>query len=198
VQGLDPGRQPASYIDLQLRVRVSYRNTGTRPLIVPLERERTIYYGLKPESMSAFREDSGLFQPAFSAMKDLPAGVSHDSPISPSNDAFAVIPAGGEMPPLSEEITLPVDRVGLFKRLPDLRGRSVYVELQFAHRGLSTTLKANLSDQWSHFGALWTGTVTTNTFVVDVPANPPAVAACIDRQPAHPVSSRDQPVQSGK
>src|SRR5580658_4736763 len=64
VRGLDPGRQPASYIDLQLRVRVSYNNAGTRPLILPLERERTPYYGLKPETMSAYRENLGLLQPA--------------------------------------------------------------------------------------------------------------------------------------
>lgn len=41
VRGLDPGRQPTSYISLQLRVRVVYRNAGTRPLILPLESERT-------------------------------------------------------------------------------------------------------------------------------------------------------------
>jgi hypothetical protein len=199
VRGLDPTRQPASYIELQLRVRVSYRNAGSRPLILPLERERTIYTGLKPEGMRVLREDENLFEPTVKAMKELPAEVSRENPVSPRNDVFTVIPAGGEMtPPLSEEMTVPVNRIGLFRRYPDLRGHRVYIKLQFAHRELSAALKADLSDRWSPFGVPWTGTLTTNTFAVDVPATPPAVAACIDRQPAHPVSSRDQNVRSGK
>jgi hypothetical protein len=198
VRGLDPGRQPASYIDLQLRVRISYRNVGTRPLILPLERERAIYYGFKPEKMSALREDTDLFESAAKVMKDLPAGVSRDSPVSPSNDVFTVIPARGEMtPPLLEEVTLPVNRMGLFRRYPDLRGHKVYIKLQFAHLELSAALKANLTDWWSSFGVPWTGTLMTNTFVVSVPANPTPVGQCID-PPAHLESSRGQPVQSGK
>ncbi len=95
-RGLDPGHQPASYINLQLRVRVAYRNAGTRPLILPLERERTIYYGLKPDGMSPFQEDLGLFEPAVKAMKELPAEVSLEgSELVRKNDVFTVIPAGG-------------------------------------------------------------------------------------------------------
>lgn len=191
------GREPPSYIDLQLRVRVSYRNAGTRPLILPLERERIIYYGLKPESMSAFRDNGGLFEPVVKPMKELPADVSRDSPVSPGNGVFTVIPAGGEMP-LLEEITLPVNRTGFFRRYLDLRGYRVYIKLQFAHRELSPALKADLSDRWSPYGVTWTGILTTNTFVVDVPAAPSAVALCIDPEPAQPVSGHGLPVQSGK
>ena len=199
VRGLDPGRQPASYIDLQLRVQVSYRNAGARPLILPLEHEMTIYYGLKPEGMSAFRDNVDLFEPAVKPMKELPAQVSRENPASPGNEFFAVIPPRGEMaPPLWEEIALPVNRTGFFKKYPDLRDHRVYIKLQFVHRELSPALKTDLSGQWAAFGALWTGTLTTNTFVVDVPAIPPAAAVCVDPRPAHPASSRDQPVQSGK
>jgi hypothetical protein len=198
-RGLDPGRTPASYIDLQLRVRVSYRNDGARPVILPLERERTVYYGLKPEGMSAFQEDMDLLQSTPKAMKELPAEASLESPISPKNDAFAVIPAAGEMTPaLSEHITLPVNRFGFFKRYPDLRGHRVYVKLQFAHRELSAALKQDLSSRWSPFGVLWTGTLTTETFPVDVPVTPPVPGLCRDPEPDHPVSSQTQPVQSGK
>jgi hypothetical protein len=200
VRGLDPGRQPASYIDLQLRVLVSYQNRGTSPLILPVERERISYYGLKPEGMSAFREDVDLLQPAVKAMKELPAGVSRENPVSPSNDVFTVIPAAGEMTPQQppEEFTLPVNRVGLFRRYPDLRGHRVYIKLQFVYRELSPALKKDLSDRWASFGVLWTGTLTTNTFVVDVPENPPAVAACIEPKTAHPESTRGQDEQRGK
>jgi hypothetical protein len=192
VRGLDPERLPPAYLVLRLRVAVSYRNRGTRPVILPLERERTIYTALKPGSMSVFKEGVGLFDPVLKEMKELPADVSPDSPISPKNDVFTVIPAGGEMtPPLLEEITLPVSRKGLFRRYPDLRGHRVYVTLRFAHRELSAALQANLSDRWSRFGVPWTGTLTTNTIMIDVPTAPEA-APCKDVQtPAHPVKGLD-------
>ena len=183
VRGLDPGRQPQSYLVLKLLVRVSYQNSGTRPLIVPLERERTIYTAPKPGPMSIFHEPVGLFPPAMKVMKALPADVSPDNPAIPANDVFAVIPARGEMsPPLLEEITIPVDRVALFRHYPDLRGQSVHIKLQFVHRELSGTLAASLSDRWSRFGVPWTGTLITNTFVVNVPANPQGLP-CNDSKP---------------
>ena len=193
VRGLDPGRLPPAYLVLQLRIRVSYRNAGTRPVILPLERERTIYTALKPGGMSVFKERLGLLDPALKVMNDLPADVSQDSPIVPKNDVFAVIPANGEMtPPLLEEITMPVSSKGLFKRSPDLRGHRVYVKLRFEHRELSAALKADLSDRWTRFGVPWTGTLTTNTILVDVPAAPQA-AHCVDTRtpPAHPVVGLD-------
>jgi hypothetical protein len=187
VRGLVPERLPPAYLVLRLRVLVSYRNDGTRPLILPLERERTVYTALNPGKMSVYKEAFGLFDPVFKVMKDLPAGVSPASPIDPKNDFFSVIPAGGELAsPLLEEITLPVSRKGLFKQYPDLRGRRVYVKLRFEHRELSAALKAHLSDQWSRFGIPWTGTLTTNTILIDVPATPEA-EPCKDLDtPAHP------------
>jgi hypothetical protein len=190
VRGLDPERLPPAYLVLQLRVSISYRNTGTRPLILPLEHERTVYTALNPEKMSVFREH--LFEPALKAMKILPAAVSPDSPVAPKNDVFAVIPAGGGMaPPLLEEITLPVEPKGVFKRSPDLRGKRVYIQLRLVHRELTAALKTDLSDRWTRFGVPWTGTLTTNTIAIDVPAAPQA-APCIDKYtPAHPSADAD-------
>jgi hypothetical protein len=187
VRGLDPERLPPAYLVLQLRITVSYRNTGTRPLILPLERERTIYTALKPGAMKVFKEGLGLFDPSLKPMKDLPDDVSPDSPVSPKNDFFTLIPAGGEMtPPLLEETTIPVNREAPFRRYPDLRGHRIYLKLRFVHRELSATLQANLSDRWSRFGVPWTGSLTTNTILIDVPAAPQA-APCEDRYtPAHP------------
>jgi hypothetical protein len=126
-------------------------------------------------------------------MQELPPAVSADNPISPQNDVFTVIPAGGEMtPPLLEELILPVNRKGLFRRYPDLRGHRVYVKLRFVHRELSPVLQANLSDRWSRFGVPWSGTLTTNTILVDVPAAPDA-APCKDvATPAHPANPDDR------
>jgi hypothetical protein len=177
VRGLDPGRLPPAYLVLQLRVRVSYRNAGTRPLILPLERVRTVYSGFRPGAMTIFHEGLDLVGQGFKVMKYLPADVGPDNPVDPKNDVFTVIPASGEMtPPLLEDITLPVNRTALFRHYPDLRGRKVFIKLQFVHRELSAALAADLSDKWSRFGVPWTGTLTTNTFEVDVPAQPQAVA----------------------
>jgi hypothetical protein len=190
VRGLQPERLPPPYLELHLSVSVSYRNAANRSLILPLEHETTIYTSPKPGKMSVFREH--LIEPAIKVMKDLPDGVSQDSPVTPKNDYFTVIPAGGPMtPPLLEEITLPVNRKSVLGRSPDLRGHRVYIQLQLTHRELSAALKADLSDRWSHFGVLWTGALSTNTFVVDVPASPQA-APCVDKnKSAHPAASAD-------
>ncbi len=192
VRGLDPGRLPPAYLVLRLRVTVSYRNGGTRPMILPLERERTIYTSLKPGQMNVFKEGLGLFDQTFKEMKELPPDVSPDNPLSPKNDYFTVIPAGGEMtPPLTEEITLPVSRKGMFRHYPDLRGHRVYVKLRYAHRQLAAALNADLSDQWSRFGVPWTGTLTTNTILIDVPAAPEAAPCKDSATPAHPAVGLD-------
>ena len=182
VRGLDPERLPPAYLVLQLRVRVSWRNAGARPLIVPLERTRTVYSGFRPTALSIFHpglihQEGDIVGQGFKPMKSLPADVSADNPVDPKNDVFTVIPAGGEMTPaLIEDITLPVNRTALFRHYPDLRGHKVFIRLEFVQRELSTALAADLSDRWSRFGVPWTGTLTTNTFEIDVPAHPQAVA----------------------
>jgi hypothetical protein len=188
VRGLNPERLPPAYLVLRLHVSVSYRNNAGRPMILPLERQRTVYTSLQPGAMKEFKDSLGLFDPTFKAMKDLPGDVSPESPIDPKNEIFTVIPAGSEMsPPLLEEIILPVNRKAPFRKYPDLRGHRVYVKLRFVHRELAAALAANLSDRWSRFGVPWTGTLTTNTILVDVPASPQA-SPCEDRYtPAHPV-----------
>jgi len=192
VRGNEPERLPPAYLVLRLRVTVSYRNGATRPVILPLERERTIYTALQPGQMRVFKEGLGLFDPAIKVMNTLPSDVSPDSPVSPKNDVFAVIPAGGELtPPLSEEITIPVDSKGVFRPSPDLRGRRVYLKLRFIHRKLSAGLQADLSDRWSRFGVPWTGTLTTNTILIDVPAAPVAEPCKDNYSPAHPKVGED-------
>jgi len=192
VRGLNPERLPPAYLVLRLHVTVAYRNNAARPMILPLERQKTIYTALQPGAMKVFKDNLGLFDPTFKVMKDLPSDVSPESPIDPKNEIFTVIPAGGEMtPPLQEEIMLPVNRKAPFRKYPDLRGHRVYVKLRFVHRELAAALQANLSDRWSRFGVPWTGTLTTNTILVDVPASPQA-GACQDHYtPAHPVVGAD-------
>ncbi len=51
---LTPERQPPSYLVLRLRIQVAYLNAGTRPLIIPIEHDRTVYTALNPGVMTIF------------------------------------------------------------------------------------------------------------------------------------------------
>lgn len=192
IRGLDPSHLPPAYLAIRLRVAIVYRNPGTRPVILPLERTKSIYYGLQPERMKVFREGLNVFERVTKVMTELPPNVSPNSPVTPANNIFGVIPAGGEMtPPLLEEITIPADPKGLFTQSPNLRGHRVYVKVQYKHREISAALQADLSDRWSAFGVLWTGALTTNLIAIDVPTAPQA-APCQDiYTPAHPAVGVD-------
>lgn len=184
---LDVERVPPAYLVLRMRVNISYLNEGSRPLILPLQHNRTIYTSLQQGHMAVFKDGLGLFDPVVKLMVTLPPEVSPDNPIEPKNNFFAVIPPGGELtPPIMEEVVMPVDRKGVFRNYPDLRGRRVYIKLRFTHQQLAAALQADLSDRWSRFGVPWTGTLTTNTIMVDVPAAPQAEPCKDLYTPAHP------------
>ena len=178
-----PERQPPSYLVLRLRIQVAYLNGGNRPLIIPVEHERTVYEALKPGVMDIFRELPGTqgFTPSLKLMKELPSKVSPDNPGDPRNDYFAVIPSGGNIvEPLLEEITFPVNHKMLLRHDPDLRGHRLYVRLQLKQQELSPELETDLSDRWTRFGVPWTGNVMTNVMTIDVPRQIPEAKPCVD------------------
>jgi hypothetical protein len=181
-RALEVERLPPSYLVLQLHIRVGYQNTGSRPLIVPLGRERTVYTALKPGVMAVSEQPTNFPDDSYvKLMKQLPPDVSPDNPVNPANTVFTVIPAGGEMKPaLDEELIFPVNHKRLFKHDPDLRGRRLYIRLQFDQQDLDPVLKASLSDRWTSFGVPWTGRLRTNTVTFDVPVTPPAAKPCVD------------------
>ena len=198
VRGLTPERLPPSYLVLQLRIQVAYRNAGTRPLIMPLEHERTIYTALKLGVMSIFYELPSFveIQPTLKMMKDLPHKVSPDNPVDPKNNGFTVISARGDVvSPLFEEITLPVNHKNLFRRDPDLRGHRLYLRLQLKQQELSPTLETDMSDRWTRFGVPWTGSMLTNVVTFDVPRQLPQAKPCIDGPTA---TSDNHPADLGK
>lgn len=193
VRNLGPGLQPQPYIALQLHLIVSYRTTAARALILPLEHHLTVYTGFQAGTLSEFNEGFGSLGSPLPAMKELPSGVNPDNPVSPKNQVFTLIPAGGEMAaPFAEVITLPVNRQGAIRKYPDLRGHTVYLQLHVTHRKLDKTLEAKLAGRWAPIGAIWTGTLTTNPVAIDVPAAPQATGSCVDvYTPAHPVGNPD-------
>jgi hypothetical protein len=180
-----PERQPPSYLVLRLRIQVAYLNTGTRPIILPVEHDRTVYEALKPGVMNIFHEMPGMAIDGLSAslklMKELPPKVSPDNPADPRNDYFAVIPAGGNiLEPLLEEIAFPVNHKMILRHDPDLRGHRLYIRLQLKQQELSPELETDLSDRWIRFGVPWTGNVMTNVMTIDVPRQIGEAKPCVD------------------
>jgi hypothetical protein len=187
VRALQPERTPPSYLVLHLNIHVSYRNTGTRPLIMPLGYTPTLYTAMKPGLMKIFPQPQNFPDDQTPVlMKHLPADVNPENPANPPNDVFKVIPAGAEMmPALEQDIVLPVNHKTLFRHDPDLRGHRVYLRLQFDHQEIDPALEAELSDRWASFGVPWTGMIRTNTLTFDVPANPQG-KPCVDTRVARP------------
>jgi hypothetical protein len=181
-RALEYERQPPSYLVLRLHIRVAYKNPGALPLILPNQRDKTVYLALKPGIMKIapqpknFPDDNII-----TMMKMLPADVNPDNPVNPANDVFRIVPAGGLMTPgIEEDVVLPVNHKTLLRHDPDLRGHRIYVRLQFDHQELAPALDAELSDHWAKFGATWSGRTRTNTVSFDVPKDPPAAKPCVD------------------
>jgi hypothetical protein len=180
---LEVERLPVPPLVLQLKVQVSYHDAGNRPLILPLTHDVNVYTALKPGLMKIVPNASSS-SPKLKVMEHLPPDVSPQSPVTPANDAFTIIPAGGEMnPPLVEDLTIPVYKKSIRQKI-DLRGRKLYVRLQFDHQPLSPQLESAMSDRWTRFGEPWTGRLRSNTLLLDIPALPVA-KECVDVKDAH-------------
>ena len=181
-RALEFERQPPSYLVLHLHIKVTYKNPGVRPLILPTGRDETVYTALKPGVMKITAQPNNFPDDnMITVMKELPADVNPDNPVNPANDVFRIIPAGGlMMPGLEEDVVLPVNHKTLLHYEPDLRGHRIYVRLQFDHREIAPELDALLSDRWAKFGVPWSGRTRTNTLTFDVPKDPPAAKPCVD------------------
>ena len=178
VRGINSERMPVPALTVQLKVRVSFTNAGTnaggRALILPLDHERIVYIALAPGVMKVLPRAVNLLEPKVHMMTHLPPDVNPANPVDPDNGVFAIVRAGGTTMLYDEKVTLAVYRNTL-RTHTDLRGHRVYLRLQLEHQPMAPALIANLSDRWSGFGVPWTGTLRTNTFVLDVPSAPQAV-----------------------
>jgi hypothetical protein len=189
LHGLLPERLPAPALVLKVRLQIAYHDGGGRPLILPLNHESTVWMSKTPGVMKILHQPVGLMDPAVKPMMRLPADVNPDNPVNPKNDVFGLIPAGGDLvAPLEEDVILQIYKTSLRERV-DLRGKRVYVKLQFDHQPLSGNLEAQLSDRWSRFGVPWTGALRTNTLIFDIPTRPNA-HKCPDLNTAHPARLR--------
>jgi hypothetical protein len=170
--GLLPERLPMPPLVLRVRFQVSYHDSGNRPVILPLDHELTVWMSQGPGVMKILHPVTNLRDSTVKMMMHLPADVSPDSPVTPANDVFGIIPAGGDLTaPDVEEVTMQIYKKSLRQRI-DLRGQRVYLKLQLDHQPLAPGLEAELSDRWTRFGLPWTGGLRTNTLIFDIPATP--------------------------
>lgn len=182
VRELQPERTPPSYLILRLKIQVAWRNSGMRPMIVPVEHDRTVYTSLKPGVMTVFHEipSEGL-TPSIAPLEALPAKVNPDNPVDPKNDYFSIIPARGDLiASQMEEIAFPVNHRGLLRHDPDLRGKKLYIRLELKPQELTPSLLTALSDRWTKFGVPWTGSAMTNVMTVQVPRQIEQAPRCVD------------------
>ena len=61
-RALEVERMPPSYLVLKLKMQVVYRNSGTRPMILPLGRELAVYTSLHPGAMKVAPQPSRSFE----------------------------------------------------------------------------------------------------------------------------------------
>jgi hypothetical protein len=179
IRRINAERTPLSSLVLQLHIQVTYHNPSPRPLIVPMQYERSVYTALAPGVMKKLRGGIGIFDQKLPLMKKLPPDVSADSPVDPPNNVFAVIRPRGDIELLDQDDVQVTVYHPSARPETDLRGHRLYVRLQFEHQPLAEALQATLSDRWSRFGVPWTGKLRTNTLVIDIPASP-AAADCVD------------------
>jgi hypothetical protein len=189
LHGLLPERLPTPPLVLKVRIQIVYHDSGNRPLILPLNHESTVWMSKTPGVMKILHQPAGLMDPAVKPMMHLPPDVNPDNPIDPKNDVFGLVPAGGDLAaPSEEEVILQIYKTSLRERV-DLRGKRVYLKLQFDHQPLAGNLEAQLSDRWSKLGVPWTGALRTNTLIFDIPTTP-AAHECPDLNTAHPARPR--------
>lgn len=186
---IDVEREPPSWLALRLRIQVAYHNPGGRPLIIPIEHDRTVYTALQAGVMTVYREPITIddFNPSLKPMIELPPTVSRDNPVNPRNDSFVIVPARGDLVSSEvEEVVFPVNHKTLFRHYPDLRGKKLYIRLQLDQQDMNPSLLTELSDRWSRFGVPWTGNVMTNVMTVQVPHNPAPSGVCVSAPFEHP------------
>lgn len=54
----------------------------------------------------------------------------------------------------------------------DLRGKSIFLQLQMSHLRFPKSQADELAIRWKRYGHLWTGTVTSNPIEIDIPKLP--------------------------
>jgi hypothetical protein len=164
---------PPDAITLRLQLSVGYRNTGTVPWILPVASQAVVLAGTDPAALAEVPQPILTQGPAPS--EKLPDGSEE----MPSRSLFPAIPPGESL-----SVTNPLETVLLhifrpsIKSEPDLRGKKIYVRLEFFSSRWTPRLLSRLAKKWKNYGTLWTESVRTEPIEINVPRTP-EIADCL-------------------
>ena len=160
-------------ITFRLRVELYYRNTGSKPLILPTSKDTVVI--LSRSSADARRRQNQfhirLREKRLPEDEDLEArGIELDRPREPY---FQVIPPGKEgSVALPEYVVLRVHNPSDKQVQTELLGKKIFIQLELDHSQLPKQLAKKLTDRWRQYGDLWTGKATTEVMEFDIPLSP--------------------------
>jgi len=163
-------------ITLALRLQLTFRNIGHRPLILPVLLDFSkLIVSHKPGSMAKASER--VVAPLEWGEPDLKyIGLDTLEP----NKAFELIPPGGGSGDYFAKTHFPI-HVVVFDPSPrvhveDLRGTKIFLQLEVDHLRFPKDLADTLAKRWARYGYLWTGTTRTQAIHIEIPRTPGAVA----------------------
>jgi hypothetical protein len=169
-------QQPSDAITLRLRVRLSYRNVGSSPLILPLLKGLTAVI-ISPTLGDANQRRSQIVVPYFGRMT--PEEISQEGNEPTLNHNFEIILPGGVFKrrferegDFDEYVILDIYNPAAKFQKVDLRGRKLFVQLELNHLRFPQSQADELTNRWQAYGYLWTGKVKSSPMEIDVPRSP--------------------------
>lgn len=160
-------------VTFRLRIELYYRNTGSKPVILPTSRDPVVI--LSRNSADARRRQNQfhirLREKKPPEEEDLEAiGIDLDRPREPY---FQVIPPGKEgSVALPEYVVLRVHNPSDKQAQTELLGKKIFIQLELDHSQLPKQLAQKLTDRWRKYGDLWVGKAKTEAMEFDIPVSP--------------------------
>ena len=162
--------QPPDAVTLRMTVRLEYRNSGQRPVIIPAmgHLAAVIVRPISSDNTEPQRIDTQFT--VRKPLTELPTDINKENPF---NAWFKVIPSKDKFDKYFEHIVvLRVHCPSLHDRRFELLGKKIRIQLEITHKVFSERLTNALAEKWSSYGRLWAGTVVTHPIEVSVPLHP--------------------------
>ena len=163
-------KQPPDAITLRVHSRLSYRNSGSKPVILPVEEDAVLILSRSLEDV-ARRKNQLALRFYKKRPRDLAEhGINLDRPAEPF---FMIVPPGEESKfGFSQNVVLRVHNPSESRPESEWLGKKVFLQLELEHLPFSKRFAQHLAAKWSEYGDLWTGKVRTEPLEVDIPASP--------------------------
>jgi hypothetical protein len=139
---------------LVLRLRVFYRNVAAVPLILPIYHEVSELI-IRPTPAHSGPRYIVPFSRLQAPTDELPGDINMEEPFNPW---FKVIPPGAVLEKyFTENVVVGVHDPGSQGHKQELLGKTILMQLQLAHLGLSRPLENQVADKWKRYGYLLEG-----------------------------------------